>query len=541
MTEVRGKGLLGFGEVTSTVNFERDIALSPLGRNISANLLSNVWSTALQLLLTPLYVWFLGVESFGLIGFYLSWIAILGILDTGISATAVREIAWLAARSEEKWKIPALLRSLEVVYWGIVLILGVGILAGAWFFGAGWFQTKDLPPELVRDALMLMAVSLVVQVPSGLYIGGLMGLQRQVECSGLLALFGTVRGLGAVVVLWTIGPDIRVFFLWQIVAGVLQTGVMRWLLWRRVRIERFPGRFSVGMLQSVKGFAGGVILITALSIVITQMDKMILSRVVSLEALGFYMLAWTVASGLSRVATPLIQAFGQHFTELVSKGDDEALAKQVRLASQLMSVLILPPAALIAFLSKPILLAWMGNPAVAAGASPILAVLVVGTALSACSYPAVSILYSRKQLGPVIVVNLAALVVLLPLLIVAVVNFGVMGAAFCWGLYGLILYVAYQTFGLRGIPKAGLISSILRDFVAPCVVSFAVAGMAGYLLNDVEVRMALVALLGFGLLVGWFAALLVCKDLLKVLTGTLKWKTSASLGHSIDTKKTNKT
>lgn len=480
----------------------------------------------LLLLLAPLYVGFLGVESYGLIGFYLVWVAILGILDTGISATAVQEIAWLAARPEEKGKIPTLLRSLEVVYWGIVLILGAGILAWAWVFGAGWFQTKGLPPELVRDALMLMAVSLVVQVPSGLYIGGLMGLQRQVECSGLVALFGTVRGFGAVVVLWKVYPDIRAFFLWQIVASALQTGAIRWLLWRRIRIDRCPARFSVEALHSVKWFAGGMILITALSLVMTQADKMILSRMVTLEAFGFYMLAWTVASGLSRVATPLIQAFGPHFTELVSRGGDAALARKVRLASQLMSVLILPPAALIVVLSEPILMAWMGNPAVAAGAAPILAVVVVGTALSACSYPALSILYSKKQLRPVIAVNLVALVVLLPLLMVAVVRFGAMGAALCWGLYGLTQYVAYQACGL---PKAGLISSILRDFVAPCGVSFAVAGMAGYLLNDVEGRMTFAALLGFGLLIGWFAALLVCKDLLNIIVEKLKWKMKTSL------------
>lgn len=503
--------------------------MSFLGKNISANLLSNAWLTTVTLLFTPLYIRFLGVESYGLIGFYLSWIAVLGILDTGISATAAREMAWLAARLEEKEKIPSLLRSMEVIYWCIILILGVGIMVWAWFFGAGWFQTKNLPPELVRDTLMLMAVSLVVQVPSGLYVGGLMGLQQQVECSGFLALFGTVRGLGAVVVLWKICPDIRAFFLWQIVACVIQTWVMRWLLWKRVRIVRCPARFSLGILHSVKVFAGGMVLITVLGIVMTQADKMILSRVVSLEMFGFYMLAWTVASGLLRVGTPLIQAFGPRFTELVSMGDDKTLAKQVRLASQLMSALILPPAALIVFLSKPILFAWTGNQAVAIGASPILAVMVVGTVLSTCSYPALSILYSRKKLGPVIVANLASLVVLLPLLIAAIVHFGVMGAVFCWGLYGLTQYTVYQVYGLHGIPNAGLISSILRDFIAPCVVSLVVACMVAYLLSKVEGNLILVTLLGFGLIAGWLAALLVCKDLLKIVVEKLKWNTKISL------------
>lgn len=476
-----------------------------------------------MLIVTPMYVWFLGVESYGLIGFYLSWVAILGILDAGISATAMREFAWLEARPKEKGKIPVLLRSLELVYWASILILGMGILTGASFFGAGWFQTKDLEPELVREAMMLMAVSLVVQVPSGLYVAGLMGLQRQVECSGLLAFFGTLRALGAIVVLWLVASDIRLFFLWQILVSASQTGVIRGVLWKRVRIDGQPAGFSLGTLKSVKGFAGGMILISAMSIIMTQADKMILSRMVPLEMFGFYMLAWTVASGLSRVATPLTQAFYPRFTQLVSKEDDEALIREFRLVSQLMSVLIVLPATLIGFLSEPILYVWTGSLVVAKGTAPILAFMVVGTVLSACSYPAFSILLSKNQLRPVIIVNLVSLVILLPLLILAVVQFGVMGAVFIWGLYGLIFYIAFQVYGLRGFSYAVFFSSVLRDFVAPCVVSLVVAGLAGHFLSDVTGQITFVALLGFALIVGWFAALLVCRDLFKIFVEKSKW------------------
>ena len=165
-----------------------------------------------MLFLTPLYILSLGVESYGLIGFYLSWVSILAILDVSVSLTATTEIAWRSARLEMKKTIPILLRSLELAYWFIILLSGLGILIGAWFFGAGWFEAKSLSPDQIRGVLMLMAISLVVQVPSGLYIGGLMGLQRQVECSVLLTIFGTVRGLGSVVVLWFVSSDLYTFF-----------------------------------------------------------------------------------------------------------------------------------------------------------------------------------------------------------------------------------------------------------------------------------------------------------------------------------------
>src|SRR4051812_43051066 len=105
--------------------------MSRLKTNISANLLSNVWSTGLSLIVTPIYVRLLGVESYGLIGFFLSWVALVAVLDTGISAAASRQIAWLSARVHERKTIPTLMRSMELVYWAIVLAIGCVILFGA--------------------------------------------------------------------------------------------------------------------------------------------------------------------------------------------------------------------------------------------------------------------------------------------------------------------------------------------------------------------------------------------------------------------------
>jgi O-antigen/teichoic acid export membrane protein len=254
----------------------------------------------------------------------------------------------------------------------------------------------------------------------------------------------------------------------------------------------------------------------------SQADKMILSRLVSLEAFGFYMLSWTVVLGFSRVATPLIQAFSPKFTELVSIGDDIGLANQVRLASQLMSVLIIPPAALIMFLAKPLLFAWLGNEVASESAAPVLVIMVVGTLFSSCSFPALSVLYSRKRLRPVVVVNLICLVILLPLMILAVIYFGTMGAAFIWGIYGLNLYFWYQVYGLKGLSNTGLFSSIWRNFIVPCVISFAIAAIAGYLLIDVSEKITFISAFILALFVSWFITFLVCEDLRE---GAIKkWK-----------------
>ena len=148
-----------------------------------------------------------------------------------------------------------------------------------------------------------------------------MGLQRQVECSALLAIFGTLRGLGSLGVLWFISSDLYAFFLWQIVTTFMQTGVLRWSLWRRIDTSEHSAHFSAKMLLTVKQYVGAIMLIGVLGMVLSQADKMVLSGMVSLESFGFYMLAWAVVSGFSRIATPLINSFSPQFTELVAKGD----------------------------------------------------------------------------------------------------------------------------------------------------------------------------------------------------------------------------
>ncbi len=489
--------------------------MNRLSKNISANFLSNVWSAVLILTLTPLYIDFLGIESYGLIGFYISWLALLGILDNGISATASREIAWLSARTNERKKIPNLIRTLEVMYWGIVLIIGVVILVGIALFSSSWFQSDNLDSVLIQDALILMAISLVLQVPSGLYIGGLMGMQKQVECSALVALFGTVRGVGSILVLWLVSPDIKTFFLWNIVASGIQTGIIRSVLWRKINVTECPASFSIEVLHSVKMFAGGMMLITALALIMGHADKIILSRLISLEMFGYYMLAWAVASILGRISTPLIQAIGPYFTELVSTKNEEVISKQLRLASQFTNALILPPTALIIFFAEPIINLWMGNQVIAEGVSPILIVLIVGTMFTSCSYPLLSILYSYKKIRMLVMLNVTLVVVLLPSLVIAVNNFGSIGAAYIWVFYGLIHYFVTLNVGLRLLMKHKLIKLMIKDFMMLFFASFSITGLAWLFLENLDEKLFTVLLLGCVLVICWFVTILSSQALRK--------------------------
>ena len=489
------------------------------GKNLSVNLLSNLWQTLLLLILTPVYVKLLGIESYGLIGFYTSWVAIIAIIDTGISATMIREIAWRSARSEENDSIPNLVKTLEWSYWGIILFFGFISFIMAWVYGGSWFNDSSLSSETIRDALLLMSIALVAQVPSGFYASGLIGLQQQSISATILALFGTVRGVGAVVVLVSISSDIRLFFVWQIVISLFQTIAMRYFMYSKINTSSLVARFSYKMLHDVKEFAGKMVLITILGILVSQMDKMVLSRMVSMEMLGYYMLAWTVASGLMRVTTPLLQVISPYLTETVSKGDSKELERKISFSSQLMTSMIVPPTVLIILFSEPIVLLWIGDSLIAASVGNVLPYITVGTLMASVAYIPLSVLYSKGMLDEVLKINFISSLILLGCLYFAIMEYGIVGAAICWAGYCIALYFAYHLVEKAEKTLLQVFYFIAHDFVIPLSVVFVVTVIGWYIIDYliIDSKITLVVMLTVLLGISWATVLIISQDLRKII------------------------
>ncbi|MBM4126991.1 MAG: hypothetical protein FJ247_06540 [Nitrospira sp.] len=72
-------------------------------------------SAVLSLVLVPIYIRFLGIEAYGLIGFLVALQAALAIFDLGMGATLNREIARLSAETHQRQKIGEFVRTAEIL------------------------------------------------------------------------------------------------------------------------------------------------------------------------------------------------------------------------------------------------------------------------------------------------------------------------------------------------------------------------------------------------------------------------------------------
>src|SRR5659263_597684 len=67
--------------------------MSRVKTNFFANLAGSGWTALVGLACTPLYIRFMGMEAYGLIGFYFMLQGVIQILDLGLSPTMNREMA----------------------------------------------------------------------------------------------------------------------------------------------------------------------------------------------------------------------------------------------------------------------------------------------------------------------------------------------------------------------------------------------------------------------------------------------------------------
>ena len=122
--------------------------------------------------------------------------------------------------------------------------------------------------------------------------------------------------LGAVAILAFVSPTIEAFFTWQACVGLGSAIAMRTAAWRIIG-RTGQHRFDTAQLKRVWRFTAGMGGVGVTALVFTQLDKVILSKMLGLGEFGHYMLATVVVSGLYVLVAPLFNVIYPRFSALV--------------------------------------------------------------------------------------------------------------------------------------------------------------------------------------------------------------------------------
>lgn len=450
-------------------------------RNIVANAAGRGWSMLMNFAFVPLYIRLLGIEAYGVIAFFATLSALFAFLDLGLSSTLNREIARRTGSGDVAGSSQDVVRTLEIIYWGIGLAVSAIIILAAPLIAVRWLDTRTVSAETLTNAIRLMGVVIALHWPSGLYSGGLAGLQKQVTANTLDILFSTARGAGAVLVLFAVSTTIQGFFVWQAIMSGVTVLTLRTVLMRRLGPAPHPVRFNRGVLADTWRFAGGMTGLSLLSILLMYGDKVVLSAILPLSVYAQYMLANTLAAASSMLAFAVFHALYPRLTQLVAARDRAGVANAYHLGTQIIGFAVIPPALIVLLFSHEILLFWTWNGAIADTAAPIASLLVVGTMLNSVMMVPYALQLANGSTRLNLIANIVSVVVLLPATWWLARRYGPIGAALLWPAQnlGYILFLA-PAVHRRFLPGASR-RWYLRDLGLPLAAAAGVA-VAGRLL-----------------------------------------------------------
>ena len=400
-----------------------------ISHNIAANIVGKGTTVGLALLTVPWYVRLLGVESYGLIGFFASLQAIFSLLNMGFSTTVNREIAHLSAVPNSAGQQRTLVRSVEAVYWGLAVCISLIVVMSSQWIARHWLISVTLDETTLRTALVLMGLVIALQFPFYLYQGVLFGLERQVSLNVIIGVAAILRFGGALAVLYWVAPSITLFFAWNAGIAALQTLVTWCYAWNCLPKADRPTHFEFQALKRMAGFSVEVMGITFTGAIIVQLDKIVLSRSLNLDQFGYYALAGVIASSMIVVSQTIFNAIFPRFSYMRSAGLEGDLTRLYHRTSQLMSLLVLPAAAVLTVMSYDVLLLWTGDAEIAEHTWLFVSLLVMGSTLSALYNVPLALQLAFRQARASMVGLLAGVVVLTPLMFILAPRYGGAGVA----------------------------------------------------------------------------------------------------------------
>ena len=457
-----------------TVLIRKLKSLSQLKLNAIANYAGNICSNLLSFLLVPVYLHYLGVEAYGLIGGFYAVISFIGLLDLGLSATIKREVALRKVIPEKLLTIPDLLRTTEIIYWctGTVILLLMVLLAQP--ISTQWINAENIAKATVKWAVIILGLTVAIRWPVTTYRGTLIALEKQVLLNILEGALKTFRELGAVLILVMISPTIIAFLLWQAFIAVLEVLLMMVFAWRNVPKIENRASFKIEILKEIWQFAAGISWTTIVSIILAQIDKILLAKFVSLEQFGYYMLASTLAQKLSIIFQPFVVAISPQLITLAAQPDKQKFINFFHKSSLFISLTVIPVASTFIFFAPIILELWTQSPDVATQASSILAILTFGAMLDSISNISsqIQLAIGKPQIAAIF--NTISVFFVIPAMLYIVPELQLFGAALIKTVVNILYYLVLSRITHRYILHQEHRRWLIQDTLIPVLICFTV-------------------------------------------------------------------
>lgn len=450
--------------------------ISSIKKNITFNYLGQFYSTFIGIIVLPLFLVHMGPEAYGLVGFFTLIQAWLSLLDVGMTPTLGREIARLKNKTEEHWRLLTVVNSLEVIFSLVAILVSLFLFLSREWIASSWLTIETLEINVVTSAISMMAITIGLKWVASLNRSGINAYEHQVWMNFIDIIINTLRFPGALLLIIYTNGDILSYFYFQLFVVLIEVTIIRSKFRRLLPYKNLDNVkvFSFKEIQRVAPFTLSIGYTAAIWVLLTQLDKLLLSKYLPLSEFGYFTLIGIVVNGMTMLANPITKALLPRMTALLSDGKDIRVLSLYQTATRLISTFIFPLGLVIVFNSQVVVYAWTGNELAAAWVEPIMPLFILGAmALSVVSLPYI-LQYAYGELKYHVRWNTFSLIINVPLIIYMASVYGAVGVGWVWLCYRLFALIVWTCFIHNKFAPGIHVSWFFKGVVLPFLVAIIV-------------------------------------------------------------------
>jgi len=239
----------------------------------------------------------------------------------------------------------------------------------------------------------------------------------------------------------------------------------------------------------------GMAIISFNSIILMQIDKITISKMLSLETLGYYSLASTLAQAPLLLSAPISVAVFPHLTQLMAAGKERELASVYHRANQLIAAIVFPIGLTLVVFSRELLLLWTQSSQTADNIHLVASLLIVGSVAFAVQAIPFRLALAAVCTRLLIYLGFCTIVIIVPLLIFLIQRYGMVGAGISWIALNCAVVLVFIFLLHRRLLKGHAARWFLCDMAPSFLIAllFAILGRM-YVAPDMNVVAAVVSI-----------------------------------------------
>jgi O-antigen/teichoic acid export membrane protein len=418
----------------------------------------------------------MGSEAYGLVGFFTLIQAWLSLLDVGMIPTLGREIARLKNKADEHWRLLTVVNSLEITFTVIALMASTVLFMARDWIATDWLTVETLNIDIVTTAISIMAITVAVRWVASINRSGINAYEAQVWMNITDIIINTLRFPGALLLVIYTEGSVLAYFYFQLVVVLVEVVVIRVKMRQLLPSKKLDKvkNFSLPELKRIAPFALSIGYTSAVWVLLTQLDKLLLSKYLTLSEYGYFTLIGVIVGGMTMLASPVTKALLPRMTSMLAEGKEQQMLALYKTATRFVATFIFPLGLVITFNAEVVVYTWTGDMGAAAWTAPIMPLFILGSMVLAIMSFQYFLQYAHGKLKYHVRWNTFSLLINVPLIVFSATYYGPIGVGWVWLGYRLFSLTVWVAFVHHKFAPGIHLSWLFKDVLSPFLIALAV-------------------------------------------------------------------